>query len=146
MAGRSRRTDNLTPEQRRYTMWRVKGENTGPEVRVGALVRSLGRRPRLHERSLPGSPDFVFPRRRKVIFVHGCFWHGHSCKSGDKRPKANRAYWDAKLARNRRRDRGVRARLTRDGWSVAVVWECQLRRPERLRARLARFLEADARE
>jgi DNA mismatch endonuclease (patch repair protein) len=126
-------------------MSRVKGENTRPEVQVGALVRGLGRRPRLHEGSLPGRPDMVFLRRRKVIFVHGCFWHGHFCKSGSKRPKSNRVYWDAKLARNRRRDRAVRARLVRDDWSVLVVWECQLRRPERLRTRLARFLEADAR-
>jgi len=97
-------TDNLTPEQRKRTMTQVHSKDTQPEMRVRRLVHSLGYRYRLHRKELPGNPDLVFPKRRKIIFVHGCFWHGHDCKAGRKRPKANEEYWNAKLARNRDRD------------------------------------------
>jgi DNA mismatch endonuclease (patch repair protein) len=122
-------------------MSRVKATNTGPEFRVRRLIFSLGYRYRLHDARLPGRPDLVFPARRKVIFVHGCFWHGHSCKSGRKRPKANRGYWDAKLMRNKTRDRRTRAALARTRWGALVLWECQLKSSQALTRRITGFLE-----
>ncbi len=85
-------------------MTRVHSNDTQPEMRVRRLVHGMGYRYRLHRKDLPGNPDLVFPKRRKIIFVHGCFWHGPDCKAGRKRPKANEAYWSPKLARNRERD------------------------------------------
>jgi DNA mismatch endonuclease (patch repair protein) len=145
MASPERRTDNLTPEQRRYTMSRVKAKDTRPEFQVRRLVFSLGYRYRLHDARLPGRPDLVFPARRKVIFVHGCFWHGHRCKSGRKRPKTNRRYWDAKLQRNKTRDRRIRAALARARWRTLVLWECQLESAPALQRRVRDFLEQDRR-
>lgn len=139
MTARRTRSDNLTPEQRRYTMSRVKDKNTRPELVVRRLVFALGYRYRLHDARLPGSPDLVFPARRRVIFVHGCFWHGHACKAGRKRPKANRLYWDAKLLRNRRRDRRIRRELGRSDWRSLVLWECQLKNAGRVRRRVVEF-------
>ncbi len=145
MTARRARTDNLTPEQRRYTMSRVKAKDTQPEVLVRRLVSALGFRCRRHDARLPGVPDLVFPRLRKVIFIHGCFWHGHRCKAGRKRPQANRSYWDAKLLRNRVRDRRVRRELRRADWRVLALWECQLKDSERLRRRVQDFLADDGR-
>jgi DNA mismatch endonuclease (patch repair protein) len=119
----------------------VRGKDTAPELIVRRLVRRMGYRYRLHDRSLPGSPDLVFPSRRKAIFVHGCFWHQHRCyrARGRRLPVINRAYWLAKLRRNRERDRALR----RLGWRVIVIWECQARPAEvdRLTVRLRRFLD-----
>jgi len=131
--------DNLTRAQRSETMRRVRGKDTGPELRVRRMVHGMGFRYRLHVKELPGSPDLLFPARAKVIFVHGCFWHGHDCRAGLNRPSSNRRYWTPKLERNRRRDRANRTRLRRLGWRVLVVWECQLK-SHTLRDRLASFL------
>jgi len=131
--------NNLTPAQRSETMRRVQGKDTGPELTVRRMVYGMGFRYRLHVKALPGKPDLVFPARAKVIFVHGCFWHGHDCRAGLNRPSSNRRYWTPKLERNRRRDRVNRARLRRLGWRVLVVWECQLK-SRTLRDRLANFL------
>ena len=122
------RTDNLTPEQRKRTMTRVRGKDTQPEMRVRRLVHGLGYRYRLHRKDLPGNPDLVFPKRRKIIFVHGCFWHGHDCKAGRKQPKANQEYWTVKLARNRERDAVNQSLLRAQGWDVLIIWECELKR------------------
>lgn len=137
----TRRMDNLTRAQRSATMARVRSRDTKPELAVRGLVHSLGRRYRLYRTTLPGTPDLVFPRYRKAIFVHGCFWHGHDCEAGANRPKSNLAYWRAKLSRNRRRDATNRRALRKLGWKVLVVWECQLGNSERLRSRIERFLE-----
>lgn len=139
-----RRYDPLTPEQRKYTMSRVKATGTAPEMSVRRLVHSMGYRYRLHRPDLPGKPDLVFPARRKVIFVHGCFWHGHECEAGRNLPRANRAYWMPKLARNRSRDAGSQGRLREAGWSILVLWECELRNSGRLRNRIRGFLEGRA--
>jgi DNA mismatch endonuclease (patch repair protein) len=119
----------------------VKSRDTTPEMIVRRLVHALGYRYRLHVRSLPGAPDLVFPRLRKVIFVSGCFWHMHSC-GRCRIPTARRGYWTKKLERNRARDKRVQRALRRAGWGVLVVWECQTLAAgrERLRARLKRFL------
>jgi DNA mismatch endonuclease (patch repair protein) len=90
------------------------------------LLHRLGYRFRLHRRDLPGSPDIVLPRWRSVVFVHGCFWHGHDCARGARTPQTNRDYWSAKIARNRARDAGVAEALTERGWRVITVWECQM--------------------
>ncbi|MBI1389667.1 MAG: DNA mismatch endonuclease Vsr [bacterium] len=132
--------DNLTPEQRRRTMSRVRGKDTKPEWIVRRTAHGMGFRYRLHHAGLPGKPDLVFVSRRKVIFVHGCFWHGHSCKAGRNRPSSRTEYWTAKLDRNMARDRRNRRALKKQGWDVLVIWECQLKNEERLRARLAAFL------
>lgn len=133
-------TDVLTPAQRRLNMSRIRGVNTRPEMLVRRLVHAFGYRYRLHAVDLPGRPDLVFRPRRKIIFVHGCFWHGHNCRYGRVRPRTNAAFWHAKLSGNRQRDRAVRSQLRRGGWQVLVVWECQLRDLERTRERLEEFL------
>ena len=120
-------------------MKQVRGKDTGPEMAVRSLVHGMGFRYALHRRDLPGNPDLVFPARNRVIFVHGCFWHGHSCRAGRNRPSSNTGYWTAKLDRNQARDAANRRRLKILGWRVLAVWECELKNPGRLRARIARF-------
>lgn len=135
-------TDNMTPEQRSERMSRVKGAGTGPEMLVRRLVHRLGYRYRLHRRDLPGSPDLVFPSRRAVIFVHGCFWHRHedpSCKLA-RLPKSRLEFWRPKLESNRVRDRKNQARLRRSGWRVLVLWECGLGDSAHLERRIRGFL------
>jgi DNA mismatch endonuclease (patch repair protein) len=122
----------------------VKSENTAPEMVVRCLVHGLGYRFRLHREDLPGKPDLVFPRLRKVVFVHGCFWHGHGCKRGNRIPKTNRKYWQAKIDRNRKRDRESQANLERLGWRTLVVWECETGEADELRKRLEVFLSKDS--
>ena len=104
-----------TPEVRRRTMQAVKSENTGPELAVRRLAHSMGYRFRLHRKDLPGKPDLVFPRLRKVIFVHGCFWHGHDCARGARVPVQNRAYWTKKIKGNKVRDEDAQEMLTAAG-------------------------------
>lgn len=133
--------DNLTGEQRRKTMAAIKSRDTTPELAVRSIVHGLGYRFRLHGADLAGSPDLVLPKHRAVIFVHGCFWHGHSCRRKRVKPRTNAEYWLAKIERNRRRDRRVRRSLREAGWRVLVVWECQAARDD-LAERLAGFLSA----
>jgi len=131
--------DTLTPAGRSAVMKRVQSKNTQPEMAVRSLVHGMGFRYALHRRDLPGNPDLVFPARDRVIFVHGCFWHGHSCRAGRNRPSSNTAYWTAKLERNCNRDAANLRRLRSLGWRVLVLWECELKNPARLRARVKRF-------
>jgi DNA mismatch endonuclease (patch repair protein) len=129
-----------TPEQRSRIMRAVKGADTTPELVVRRLVHAMGYRYRLHRADLPGKPDLVFPRLRKVIFVHGCFWHGHDCARGARMPKANADYWRAKIGRNRIRDAAHLSALEADHWRVAVIWECELKELKPVRKRLIAFL------
>ena len=127
---------------RSANMRAIRSTDTIPEMTVRKLAHGLGYRFRLHRRNLPGNPDLVFPSRRKVIFVHGCFWHSHSgCKIAH-RPKTNLDYWTPKLERNRSRDIRNLERLSALGWKVLVVWECQMSNEPRLRTQLAKFLES----
>ena len=119
-------------------MRRIKSSDTIPELAVRRLLHSLGYRFRLHRADLPGKPDIVFPARRRVILVHGCFWHQHSCRLG-RVPKGNQSYWIPKLSRNVQRDKTVRRQLRAHGWRVLTVWECEIAR-SRLASRLIRFL------
>lgn len=130
-----------TPEQRSAVMRKVKSKHTAPELKLRKLLTSLGYRYRLHRADLPGKPDLVFPGRRKLIFVHGCFWHGHDCPRGARAPKNNADYWQAKIARNRARDAAHQAKLTETGWRVLTVWECEMKDDAALRKRLKDFLE-----
>ena len=133
-------TDVFTASKRSKVMARVKAKDTKPEMRVRRLAHFLGYRFRLHRRDLPGSPDLVFPSRSKVIFVHGCFWHGHDCPRGSRQPKQNAAYWRAKIARNVERDAAAIAALNTQGWRVLVLWECELKDAAALEERLRAFL------
>jgi len=120
-------SDIYDAAKRSAVMRRVKGRDTTPERTVRRLLTKLGARYRLHRKDLPGKPDIVMPGRGLVIFVHGCFWHGHDCARGARVPKANRDYWTAKVARNRARDTAAREALTGAGWRVETVWECELK-------------------
>ncbi len=131
--------DTFTPTERSAIMRRVRAKDTEPEMIVRRMIHRMGLRYALHRRDLPGNPDLVLVKRQAIVFVHGCFWHGHSCRSGRNRPSSNRGYWIPKLDRNSARDRANRRALHRDGWRVLTVWECETRKPERLRAKLERF-------
>ncbi len=129
-------TDVYSPEKRSAVMRQVKGRDTSPELAVRRLLWRLGARYRLHRKDLPGHPDIVMPGKRLAVFVHGCFWHGHDCARGARVPKQNRDYWEGKVARNRARDAASLDRLEALGWRVLTVWECELKDPAALEARL----------
>lgn len=129
-------------KQRSAIMRAVKSKDTEPEMIVRKLVHGMGYRYRLHSRRLTGKPDLVFAGRRKVIFVHGCFWHGHNCSRGARQPKANSEYWKAKIARNAERDTCNALSLLNSGWKIMTVWECETKVRDRqaLEQRLKAFL------
>lgn len=131
--------DTHTPVQRSANMARIRGSDTEPELRVRRLIHRFGYRYRCHGRDLPGKPDIVFSKRRKAIFVHGCFWHQHEGCPSAVRPKSNQDYWVPKLSRNVARDADALLKLTDQGWEVLTVWECETTLPE-LEHRLRRFL------
>lgn len=119
----------------------VKSRNTEPELKVRRLIHGMGYRYRLHGSHLPGNPDLVFGPRRKVVFVHGCFWHGHNCKRGDRIPKTNRTYWRKKIETNRQRDIQNLKSLQRIGWQALVVWECEIANSNHIAERVRDYLE-----
>jgi DNA mismatch endonuclease (patch repair protein) len=131
-------TDVFSPEKRSSVMRRVKSTDTSPELKVRRQLTRMGLRYRLHRADLPGKPDIVMPGRKLAIFVHGCFWHGHDCARGARVPKANRAYWEAKIRRNRERDGQNRAALEAKDWRLMVLWECELKDEAELERRLGR--------
>ncbi|MBN1865893.1 DNA mismatch endonuclease Vsr [Candidatus Sumerlaeota bacterium] len=131
--------DHVTRRKRSEIMSAVQTRNTGPEVRLRSLLHRAGYRFRIDYRRLPGRPDIALPGRRKLIFVHGCFWHGHKCKYG-RLPKSNLAYWKPKIAANRRRDKARMKELTSAGWKVLVAWQCELRDEAGLMKRVRSFL------
>jgi DNA mismatch endonuclease (patch repair protein) len=130
-------TDVFDPAKRSQVMARVKGRDTGPELKVRKLLTAMGARYRLHRKDLPGAPDIVMPGRKLAIFVHGCFWHGHDCARGARVPKQNRDYWEAKIGRNRARDVRTRGELEALGWTPLILWECELKDEAQLKARLS---------
>lgn len=127
--------------ERSEIMRRVRSTDTSPEMIVRKLTHSLGYRYRLHRKDLPGKPDLVFPGRKKIIFVHGCFWHGHQCKRGNRIPKKNREYWIKKISSNIVRDKQHLVELAESGWSVLVIWECETKDRETLKRRIVGFLD-----
>ena len=128
-----------TPE-RSAVMRAVKSRDTTPELKVRRLLRAIAPGYRLDRRDIPGRPDIAYIGRKRAIFVHGCFWHGHDCKRGARVPKDNRDYWLAKVGRNRARDARNLATLDRDGWRTLVIWECEMKHEDALAERLAAFL------
>lgn len=135
------RLDTLSPEQRSERMSRVRAKDTKPELTVRHLAWALGYRYRLHGRKLAGCPDLVFPARKKVIFVHGCFWHQHKGCKQYRMPRSRLDFWLPKLESNKKRDRINKTTLTKTGWEVLTLWECELKDPDRVSRRIRSFLE-----
>lgn len=133
--------DKLSKRQRSELMARVRNKNTKPEVLVRKLVHGLGYRYRLHKKELPGKPDLAFIGKRKVVFVHGCFWHGHNCKSGKNIPSTNQDYWINKLKNNKLRDTKNQRELKKAGWDYLIIWECELKDMKKVRIKIISFLE-----
>lgn len=136
--------DRVSPEVRSRTMRAIRSKDMKPELAVRHLVHGMGYRYRLHRHDLPGRPDLVFPGRRKVIFVHGCFWHQHAepgCKLAHA-PRSNLDYWEPKLARTQERDKANRAALEDTGWNVLAIWECEVKAAGGLANRVRQFLDA----
>lgn len=134
-------SDLFDSEKRSWIMSRVRNRNTRPELIVRSLLHRLGYRFRLHRKNLPGHPDIVLPKHRKVIFVHGCFWHGHEDCPRGKRPTSNIDFWRKKIARNRERDHESLKKLEGVGWKSLVIWQCETRDGDKLGDKLLRFLE-----
>ncbi|MDZ8118198.1 very short patch repair endonuclease [Pontiella agarivorans] len=137
--------DHLTPEQRSENMRRIKGKHTKPELFVRSLLHQAGYRFTVNgpkNRKLPGKPDIVLPKYKAVIFVHGCFWHRHPGCKGSTTPKTRTEWWQAKFDRNVSNDRKNQKRLKEMGWNVVVVWECELRNPQKVIRKLTRCLSA----
>ncbi len=135
-------TDHVSTERRSFIMSQVGTKDTKPEMIVRRALHRLGFRFRLHRRDLPGSPDLVFPSRRKVIFVHGCFWHGHGCRWGQL-PKSRPEYWQPKIETNHERDNRNLTMLRDAGWEPLVVWQCELKQPEDALERIVAFLDGN---
>jgi DNA mismatch endonuclease (patch repair protein) len=132
--------DVHTREQRSRNMSAIRGKDTKPEMIVRRIAHRLGFRFRLHRRDLPGAPDLVFPKLHRIINVHGCYWHMHTCRWGCVTPKTNANFWQTKRTGNVERDKKNLAQLRRDGWKVLTVWECETKEPDRVAAKVARFL------
>jgi len=127
--------------ERSQIMAKVKSKDTKPELAVRKFIYGLGYRYRLYDASLPGKPDLVFRKRKKVIFVHGCFWHGHDCRAGNNRPSSNTEYWNAKLSRNMNRDAMVQKSLVELGWKYFIIWECETKNIQLLKQNIRNFLD-----
>ncbi|MEM9630378.1 MAG: very short patch repair endonuclease [Pseudomonadota bacterium] len=135
--------DRITKELRSKIMSRVRTKDTAPELIVRRTLHAMGYRYRLHVKTLPGTPDIVFRMRKKAIFVHGCFWHGHDCRRGQS-PKTNEEFWHSKIAKNRARDNQACRALEEQGWQVLIVWQCEIKDLAILQDRLQKFLEHSA--
>lgn len=132
--------DILTPEQRSSIMSRIKGRETKPEKLVRSILHKIGYRFTLHNKNLPGKPDIVLPRHQKIVFVHGCFWHGHKRCKRAKRPDTHKEFWNRKIEGNIKRDEKVGRQLRSLGWKLLVLWQCQTRDIEKLLKSLERFM------
>lgn len=133
--------DRLTPERRSWLMARVKSKNTSPEMRVRRLAHFMGLRFRLHQKTLPGKPDLVFPRHSVALFVHGCFWHRHANCRKASTPKSETEFWESKFKYNIDRDRRHEAALRKLGWRVLVIWECETKCDQDMRAILSEIVD-----
>lgn len=136
-------TDRISAKKRSHLMSRIKNRNTTPELTVRRALHRMGYRFRLHRKDLPGHPDITLPRFKKIIFVHGCFWHSHDCPRG-KRPATNQEFWDKKINRNIERDTKAQAALGEAGWDVLVLWDCQVKKPNLLTTLLSTFVNEES--
>ncbi|MDD5232281.1 MAG: very short patch repair endonuclease [Syntrophales bacterium] len=134
-------TDVFTKEKRKWIMSRVGGVNTKPEKIVRSFLHAMGHRFRLHRADLPGKPDIILPKHRKIIFVHGCFWHGHAKCHRSKRPSTNEIFWNSKIDRTIRRDKRVLSDLKKIGWKVLIIWECETKKTELMVRKLENFID-----
>jgi DNA mismatch endonuclease (patch repair protein) len=134
--------DPLDAAARSDLMRRIRSRNTAPERRIAQLLRSMRFKFTANVSSLPGTPDFLLVRHKTVVFVHGCFWHSHSCRRGKSMPTSRRDFWQKKKQNNAARDRRSRAALRRLGFSIVQVWQCELTRPHVIRARINRVVDA----
>ncbi|MGI8545219.1 MAG: very short patch repair endonuclease [Aridibacter sp.] len=132
--------DNLTAEQRKRNMTAIKSRHTKPEIIVRSIIHRLGFRFRLHDKKLPGKPDIVLNRHKKIILVHGCFWHMHDCKRGNVTPKTNTEYWQKKRFKNVERDSQNLTAYKKEGWKVLTIWECEIKDLDKLKNKLLKFL------
>lgn len=133
--------DKISPDRRSENMRKIRGKDTRPELAVRKICREIGFSGyRIHRNDLPGKPDLAWIGRKLAVFVHGCFWHGHDCAEGVRKPKSNQEYWISKISRNQRRDTENIADLRAIGWSVLVVWECEISNKAHLAKKLQRFL------
>ena len=132
--------DKLSAERRSDNMRQIRSNDTAPEILLRRMLHRAGYRFRLHRKDLPGKPDLVFTRRRKVIFVHGCFWHQHPGCSEGRIPNSRREYWEPKLAHNQQRDAAAQAALMEQGWKFSVIWECELKNAAAVMKTVKRFL------
>ena len=130
----------MDPGQRSAHMAKIKSKNTKPELLLRKALHALGYRYRLHDKKLPGKPDLVFPSRKKVIFVNGCFWHGHDCPVGSRLPKSNTEFWRDKRTKNQARDRRQLTQLDAMGWQSLVVWECDVKPSQGVPAQVTEYL------
>jgi DNA mismatch endonuclease (patch repair protein) len=133
--------DKLTPEHRSWNMGRIKSGDTKPELTVRSIFHRMGYRFRLHRKDLPGKPDIVLPKYKTVIFVHGCFWHRHEGCKYAYTPKSRTDFWQEKFQSNVERGRKVVNELIKMGWHVLIIWECEIKTPERVSEIIQRFLE-----
>lgn len=136
--------DIFSKEQRSKIMSRVSGKNTKIEMEIRHIIYKMGYRYRLHVRNLPGCPDIVMPKHKKVIFVNGCFWHGHLGCGRSKRPSTNTVFWNRKIESNISRDKIITKKLKEAGWDVLVIWQCQIRDKELVEKTLRSFIEQKA--
>ncbi len=132
--------DVLSKKQRSYNMSRIRSKNTSPEIIVRSLVHRMGFRYALHRSNLPGHPDLVLVKHKKIIFVHGCFWHMHNCRYGKVKPATRKKFWQDKRQGNVERDKRNLKNLHNSGWKVLVIWECQTKKPEKLISKISKFL------
>jgi DNA mismatch endonuclease, patch repair protein len=132
--------DTISPDRRSRVMSKIRGRDTAPELLIRSTLHRLGFRYRLHRKDLAGTPDLVFSGKRSVIFVHGCFWHGHDCPRGGL-PSSNISFWQEKIDTNKRRDSRVERELKSEGWKVLTVWQCETKDISKLEQRLTRFLK-----
>lgn len=136
-------TDVLTADQRHLCMSRIRDRDTHPERMVRSIIHGMGYRFRLHDKRLSGRPDIVLRRLNKLVFVHGCFWHIHKCKYGCVKPSTNSDFWKNKREGNKQRDKAIQRKLRLAGWSVLIVWECELQDTKRLIKRIRKFLSTN---
>jgi DNA mismatch endonuclease, patch repair protein len=132
--------DNLTAEQRKRNMANIRSRHTKPELIVRSIIHGLGYRFRLHDKKLPGKPDIVLPRHKKIILIHGCFWHMHDCKRGNVTPKTNVDYWQNKRFRNVARDKDNLSFYANSGFNTLIIWECEVKDKDALTNKLKEFL------
>jgi DNA mismatch endonuclease (patch repair protein) len=133
-------SDVFSRKKRSWIMARISGSNTKPEIIVRKILYGMGYRYRLNVRKLPGTPDIVLSKQKKVIFVHGCFWHGHQACRKKALPKSNKAFWAQKIAGNKARDQRSKRQLRRLGWQALTIWECRTKDLEKVRNSLERFM------